>query len=379
MEQDRREHGQPPALQTGGACRLGAEPGSAATAPVTEHLTELSATERGAEHGWVTRRSRTRWGRFLAYLLTVFLLITLTFVLPRAMPGDPLLALIDPGATAYVQSEAMRAELAEYYGLDRSLGAQYVSYLTGLAQGDLGTSIRYNRPVAELVAERLPWTLLLIGTAMAVSTVVGLAAGVHSAWRRGRRVDSGLLSAFLILRNFPPFFLASIAVYVFAVQLGWVPLSGARAPFTSLDSLAGLVDIGHHLALPALVLTVQFAGGHYLIMRAGMVSELGADYLQLGRAKGLRARRLKYRYAARNALLPVVTRMAMQIAFAVTGSIFVETVFSYPGMGRLTFDAVAYRDYPTLQASFLVLALLVVTANYLSDVLYSRLDPRTTS
>lgn len=314
--------------------------------------------------------------RLVAYLVTVFVLVTLTFVLPRAMPGGPLMALLEPGATAYVQDEAMRAELAEYYGLDRPAGEQYLSYLAGLAQGDLGTSIRYNRPVAELVAERLPWTLLLILSAMAVSALFGLAAGVHSAWRRGKPVDQGLLSLFLGLRNIPPYFLASLAVFVFAVQLGWVPLSGARTQFASLDTLAGVLDIAHHLVLPASVLAVQFAGGHYLVMRAGMVSELGADYLLLGRAKGLRERRLKYHYAARNALLPVVTRMAMQIAFAVTGAIFVETVFAYPGMGRLTFEAVEFRDYPTLQASFLVLALFVVTGNYVADALYARLDPR---
>lgn len=312
-------------------------------------------------------------------MATVAVLVVLTFAVPRAMPGDPLLALLDPGATTYVQDEAMRAELAEYYGLDRPLTEQFVSYLGGLARGDLGTSIRFNRPVAELLGERLPWTLLLIGTAMVASLVLGLAAGVHSAWRRGRPVDTGMLGLFLSLRNFPPFFLASIALYVFAVQLGWAPLSGARTTFAELGTWEGLLDVAHHLALPAAVLTAQFAGGHYLVMRAAMVGELGADYLRMGQAKGLRERRLKYRYAARNALLPVVTRMAMQIAFAVTGSVFIETVFAYPGMGRLTFEAVAYRDYPTLQACLLLLALLVVTGNYLADTLYARLDPRTTA
>lgn len=345
---------------------------------VAEELTGLAGPELD-DRDLAGRPDRRGWSAFLAYLATIFVLVTLTFVLPRAMPGDPLLALIDPGATAYVQSESLREQLAAYYGLDRPVGEQYVSYLTGLAQGDLGTSIRYNRPVAGLVAERLPWTLLLVLTAMAVATVGGLAAGVHSAWRRGRAVDQSLLSVFLCLRNFPSFFLASIALFVFAVQLGWVPLAGARTAFTQVSSLAGVLDVAHHLVLPASVLAVQFAGGHYLIMRASMVSELGADYLLMGRAKGLRERRLKYRYAARNALLPVVTRLAMQVGFAVTGTIFVETVFAYPGMGRLMFDAVAFRDYPTLQACFLILAVGVVTANFVADALCARLDPRTTA
>lgn len=348
---------------------------------VAEELTGLAthAASKREELGPPRRWGGPGWSQLLAYLATVLVLVTLTFVLPRVMPGDPLLALIDPAAPAYVQSEVLREELASYYGLDRPFFEQYGSYLAGLSRGDLGTSIRYNRPVGELVADRLPWTLLLVMSAMAAATVVGLAAGVHSAWRRGRSVDQGLLAIFLCLRNFPSFFLASIALFVFAVQLGWVPLSGAKTPFTQVNSLAGLVDVAHHLALPAAVLTVQFAGGHFLIMRASMVSELRADYLLMGRAKGLRQRRLKYGYAARNALLPVVTRMAMQVGFAVTGTIFVETVFAYPGMGRLTFDAVAFRDYPTLQACFLILALFVVTANYGAEVLYPRLDPRTTA
>jgi len=351
-------------------------PRAANRPPVTESLSGLS-DPRESEHEVATSRTRGGWGRLLAYVGTVAILVVLTFMLPRAMPGDPLMALIDPSATTYVQNEAMRAELAAYYGLDRPVTEQFVGYLVGLTQGDLGTSIRYNRPVAELVFERLPWTVLLIGTALLLSLVLGLATGVHSAWRRGRPVDTGLLGVFLSVRNFPPFFLASIALYVFAVKLGWVPLSGARTPFTELGPLEGLLDVAHHLALPAAVLTAQFAGGHYLVMRAAMVGELGADYLEMGRAKGLRPWRLKYAYAARNALLPVVTRLALQIAFAVTGTIFIETVFSYPGLGRLTFDAVAYRDYPTLQACFLLLALLVVTANFIADVCYARLDPRT--
>lgn len=312
------------------------------------------------------------------YAVTVFILITLNFFLPRALPGDPITALLAPGTPSYVQNEELRAELEEYYGLDRPVWAQYLDYLGDLARGDLGVSIRYNVPVAELVAERLPWTLLLIFSAMALAVLAGWVAGINSGWRRGRGVDSGLLSVFLALRSFPVFFLGSIALLVFAVKLDLVPLSGARTLFApDMGPLERVGDIGYHLLLPAVVLASQFAGGHFLLMRAGMVGELGADYLRGGRAKGLRERRLKYRYAARNALLPVVTVTALQLSLAVTGSILIETVFAYPGMGRLVFDAIEFRDYPALQGAFLILSLFVVTANFLTDLLYRRLDPRT--
>ena len=203
--------------------------------------------------------------------------------------------------------------------------------------------------------------------------------GIHSGWRLGCPVDSGLLGVFLALRSFPVFFLGSIALLIFAVKLDLVPLSGARTQFApEMGPLERVGDIGYHLLLPAVVLASQFAGGHYLLMRAGIVGELGADYLRGGWAKGLPERRLKYRYAGRNALLPVVTVTPLQLAGVLTTDlILVETVFAYPGIGRLVFDSISFRDYPALQGCFLILSLFVVTANFLTDLLYRRLDPRT--
>lgn len=324
------------------------------------------------------RRARRSWPALLAtYLLTVFLLVTLNFFLPRMMPSDPISAMVDASSPNYVQDDTTRAALEAYYGLDRPLGSQYLSYLGGLAHGDLGTSIRYHVPVSQLMAERVPWTLLLLATAMAISISTGWVAGIQSGWRRNRPVDRGLLAVFMGLRSFPEFFVGSLALFVLSVRLGWFPLAGAQTPFTNAVGLSRVGDVAHHLVLPAIVLALGFAASEYLVMRASMVSELGADYLLLGRSKGLRERRLKYRYAARNALLPVVALTAMHIAFAATGSVLVETVFAYPGVGRLTFDAISYRDYPTLQGCFLLLTMVVVTANFLADALSRRLDPRT--
>lgn len=223
---------------------------------------------------------------------------------------------------------------------------------------------------------RLPWTLLLVGVSLALATLVGTLAGMHSGWRRGRRVDRRLLAVFLAIDNFPVFFVASVAAYVFAVKLGWFPLSGSRTPFDSSGALGQVADVGHHLVLPATVMALQFAAYQFLVVRSAMVSELGSDYLLLGRAKGLSDRVLKYRYAGRSALAPAVTVLSLQFGFAITATIFVETVFSYPGVGRLMFEAVGQRDYPLIQGCFLVIGLFVVSANLLADLAYRRLDPR---
>ncbi|HEV2068428.1 MAG TPA: ABC transporter permease [Acidimicrobiales bacterium] len=359
----------------------------------TEELTASSPRRESSEPGVAAetvavplpgteprlRPTRRRRGRQLvvSYLLTVFVLITANFALPRGLPGDPVDALLSGESPHYVHSDVIRSQLNEYYGLDLPLWDQYRKYLSDLATGELGTSIRYNVPVAQLVAERLPWTLLLMGSAITLAISLGWVAGVHSAWRRGRLADRGLLAVFLGLHSFPVFFVGSLALFAFGVKLGWVPLAGSRTHFaTTGGALDAVRDVAHHLVLPASVLALQFATSQYLNMRASMVGELGSDYLLAGRAKGLAERRIKYRYAARNALLPVVALTGVHIGIAVTQLILVETVFAYQGLGRLTFDAVAFRDYPALQACFLVLTLVVVTANFAADALNARLDPR---
>lgn len=322
---------------------------------------------------------RKWWIPVVTYLVTVFALITLNFLLPRLMPGDPIDALFASGSPNYVYDEQARAALADYYGLDQPLLAQYGTYLKGLLTGDLGYSVATNLPVGALLAGQLPWTLLLMGTATALSTVVGVLAGIHSGWRRGRPLDRHMLVVCIFLQTFPPFVLASVALLVFAVKLDWVPLGGAQTPFASLGPVGTVADIAHHLVTPALVLAVGLTGYQFLLTRAGVVGELGADYLLLGRAKGLTERRLKYRYGARNALLPVVSQTALQLGAAVFGAVLVERVFAYPGIGNEFFAAIATHDYPVLQGCFLVLTVLVLSCNLVADLLYRWLDPRTTA
>jgi len=312
-----------------------------------------------------------------SYLATVLVLLTFNFALPRLMPGDPIDALMAFGSPNYVQDDETRAELAEYYDLDEPIAEQYVDYLGGLVRGDLGVSIVSNTPVAEELGGRVRWSFLLVVAALVVSMVIGLPAGVHSGWKRGKRIDRGLMALFLSVQNLPIFVVASVVFIIFSAQLGIFPLGGATTPFADYSGLRQVLDVLHHLALPALMMGIDFATYEYLVMRSSMVTELGSDYLLGGRAKGLREHRLKYRYAGRNALLPVVTVLGLQFGVAVTGLVFIEQIFSYPGVGGYMIEAVGTRDYPAMQGAFLVLTIAVVTANLAVDLLYRRLDPRT--
>lgn len=322
-------------------------------------------------------RVASRLRRPVGYVVTLFLVITVNFFLPRMMPGDPLHALVDPTSPVYVSDAATRTAVAHYYGLDQPLLTQYGHYLANLAHGDLGRSIDQSEPVAAIVGGALPWTLLLIVTALLLATLFGVVGGVQSGWRRGGTVDRGLLTVFLGVSNVATYVVGTVALVIFAVDLHWFPISGSRTPFASYGFFGSAGDVLHHLALPALVLSLSFIAESYLLMRAGMVTELGSRYLLLGRAKGLGDRRLKYRHAARNAMLPVVTLVALQLGAAVGTTVFVETVFAYPGVGSEMTGAIGVRDYPLLQGCLLVLAFLVVTGNFAVDWVYARLDPRT--
>jgi peptide/nickel transport system permease protein len=348
---------------------------SGAEVPVEGDLMAAEAQQPGRAR---RSRPRRRWPGVLGgYVLTLLALVTLNFFIPRAMPGDPVDELLGQSSSSFTFGEQSRTALREYYGLDGSLLTQYRHYLGRLAHGDLGRSIATLEPVRHDLRRKLPWTLLLVGSSLLLATALGLLGGVHAGWRRDRPLDRALLSGLLALREFPAFLLGSLLLFVFAVKLGWLPIAGAEDRFGLFSPVGKVVDIARHLLLPLLVLTLGLMVGTYLVMRAGMVSELGADHLLLGRAKGLAERRLKYRYAARNALLPVVSLMALQLGFVVTGDVLVEQVFEYPGLGRLLFDSIAARDYPVIQGTFLLVSITVVTANALADAAYRRLDPRT--
>lgn len=320
------------------------------------------------------RRHRSAAGRVLAYLVTVWLAVTIVFVLPRFMPGDPL-AIYDD-AEAPLSPEA-RAALEAHYHLDRPLLAQYGLYLQAISRGDLGQSILHRSDIGLLLRRRLPWTLLLMGTALVASSVISFLAGVTAAWRRGSWGDRRLVTLMTALYALPEYVLATALLLAFAVVLQIFPLAGGSTPFTT-DSppLYKLADVAYHLVLPATALTMGLIGTKFLLVRNTTITVLGQEYMVLARAKGLSQRLLKYRHAGRNVLLPFLTVVGLQAGFAAGGSLFVETVFGYPGMASLMLPAVDARDYPLLEASFLVLALLVLSVNLVIDLAYARLDPR---
>lgn len=330
-----------------------------------------------ATSGAGTGRSRGMARVIGLHLITLFLVVTVVFLLPRAMPGDPLLALADPNDPVYLTDPVIRARVLEYYGLDKPLVVQYGAYLGRVVQGDLGWSIGFNVPTWELIRQHLPWTLLLAGVALVASAVLSFVAGIAAAWRRGSKREQALITAMTALRSIPEYALASGLLVVFAVLVPIFPLSGGRTPFAQHASwLAAAWDVVHHLALPALALTLGLIGNKFLIVRNTAVSVLGEDYMVLARAKGLTDHTLKYHHVGRNALLPFLTVVGLQVGFAVGGAVFVESVFTYPGMGTLILRAVATRDYPVIEGIFLVLAATVLAVNLLLEIVYARIDPR---
>jgi peptide/nickel transport system permease protein len=317
--------------------------------------------------------------KFLQYLVTILVLLTLNFFLPRMMPGDPLSYLLgDPGVDApMLLTEEMRANLLEYYGLDKPLIVQYWDYLSGLARADLGWSIYYNAPVGAVILGRLKWTLLLGGTTALIYVALGMGLGAVSAWRRGSKADVGLLLTIFSLGSWPPFFLGMVLIVFCSYRWGLFPIGGAQsAEAARLGGLAQARDVAHHWVLPAVALVVTYLPGIYLITRNAMLSVLGEDYVQTARSKGILESLVLLRHALPNALLPIVTTVAMRFGFMIMGTMFVEVVFAYPGMGTLIYEAGAARDYPLLQGAFLVTMVFVLVLNLGADLLYGWLDPR---
>lgn len=316
------------------------------------------------------RRPLARVGQ---YGLVLWVAISLNFLLPHLAPGDP--TDIFAGESNSL-SAAQRDRIRVDYRVNGSLVEQYGRSWARLAHGDLGISTRHGRPVTDVLVERLPWTLVLVGLGTAIATVVGVTAGAVAARRRGRRRDLALVCGLMALDSMPGFWIGLVLVALFAVQLGWLPSFGAVPLDAAAGSIAWAYEVGRRLVLPLATLVLATVGTTFLQARAAMVSALEAPYVELAEAVGVAPRRIVYHYALRNALLPVFTQLTLTLGTLLSGVVVVESVFSYPGLGRVTFEAVQARDYALLQGAFLLVTVSVIAANVVADVAYPRLDPR---
>jgi len=307
--------------------------------------------------------------RLFRGLITLIIAVSITFLILRLMPGDPTTIMLDPR-----MNEAARQRLLKEFGLTKPLFTQYLLYFKQLLKGDLGYSFIYKTPVSEVILSRLPWTLLLMGLTQIVTMFIGIPLGVFAGYRKGSAWDQ-LINAFTIfgISVFIPW-LGITLLYFFGYRIPIFPIGGAYTP--GLNGTELYLNVIKHLVLPVLTLTLIYLANYVLYMRASMVDVLSEDYIRTARAKGANENKVLWKHAVKNALIPTVTMAGLLIGRMVSGAVLTETIFSYPGVGRMIYEAVGQQDYPILQGAFLILALSVIIMNIITDLLYAFLDPR---
>lgn len=308
------------------------------------------------------------------YILLIFLVLSLNFLLPRLMPGSPLMYLA--GEDVGLMNASEKEVILEKYGLNDSLLSQYGQYIKNTLKGDLGFSFQQKKETLHIILEKLPWTLLLAGLNLLLSTLLGIFCGVVAAWKRGTKMDISLLTFFMFLSAMPSFWLGMIFVSIFSAQLGWFPVFGAEEAWANYLGWDRFFDILHHLVLPLITLILLSATTMFMTMRYSMLDVLAEDYIMMAKAKGVKEKVIKYRHAMKNALLPVSTIFMLNLGFMFSGATIIETVFAYPGIGRLMYESVLNRDYPLIQSTFLIMTFSVILANMLADIIYPILDPK---
>ncbi|MEI6362308.1 MAG: ABC transporter permease [Actinomycetes bacterium] len=301
-------------------------------------------------------------------LLTLWFILSVNFFLFRIMPGDPVALL---ARSQRLSQEALDRQ-RQLFGLEEPLPQQYLTYLRETLRGNFGVSILSGQDVLSMVAERIWPTVLLVGIGTLLAAAIGVTLGMRAGWRRGSGLDNGSVLGSLFLYATPEGWLGMMLLILFAGALGWFPAGG----YSSSESGAGLGDVPSHLALPVLTLALGYVGQFFIVMRASMIDTKQQDYVVLARAKGLTDAVVRRRHAAPNALLPSITLIVLSFGFVLGGAIVIETVFSWPGLGLLTYQAIQQLDYPVLQAVFLLSSAAVIVANLLADLVYGFLDPR---
>lgn len=314
--------------------------------------------------------------KFLGAVGSLFFMLLVNFFLFRVLPGDPARTLGRGRLTSQAQLDAFN----KTYGLNEPMPQQFLTFLKNIAHGDLGISLQYKLPVSQLILDRLWPTILLVGTSTILSTLIGVYIGLRGAWNRGGWFDRISSGSSLTLYSMPEWWLGLLLIaglgVGFAFVPGLFPTGGLHSPNVDPGSIHGVFDTMWHLVLPVTTLTLAYLAEYALIMRSSLLDELGEDYLQTARAKGLRDVVVRNRHAVRNALLPTTTLIALNLGFVVSGAITVETVFSIPGLGLLSTDAIGVPDFWVLQGTFLVASAGVIMANLVANLIYGWLDPR---
>lgn len=305
-----------------------------------------------------------------AFILAALVMMYLSYILPRCLPGDFVTAMYSSSQVTLSAQQAQ--ELTAYYARQEGFAA----YLAGLFTLDWGYSYAFLSPVSRLIMQALPWTLLLMGSAHVLSMIAGFICGVEAAWRRGGRVEKAGVGLMTFLQGIPEIGTGVLLLLVFSLHLGWFPAAGGETAYSSLAGPGRIMDILRHLTLPLFTLFLAYFPGNFLLARAGMVMILKKQYLETARAKGLPPARIRYAHAARNALLPLVTRFGLRLAFMITGALVIETIYSYPGLGTLLFNAISMRDLPLVQGIVLFSSLAVLFINLVLEYVYVLLDPR---
>jgi peptide/nickel transport system permease protein len=312
--------------------------------------------------------------RLVHLLFVLWAVASLTFLMFRLMPGDPTLNFLSP-----TFNDEMRNALLRDFGLDKSIWDQYLIYAWNLLHAQLGVSFIQARPVWDILMEALPNTVVLTLVSLIIAYAIGILTGAFLAFRRGSVAEAVAIPAALATRAAPEFWIGMLVLAAFAFQLGWFPTGGAASPGAEINTVGGRIataDFWWHLCLPALTLTLYLQGLPMLLMRATMLEILNDEFIVMARMKGLSRWTIVMRHAARNALLPVVTTFALGLGASIGGDAVVETVFSWPGIGRVLVTAVQTSDYPLAQGAFVMIAFVLVTMNTIADLAYAVLDPR---
>ncbi|HEY6398674.1 MAG TPA: ABC transporter permease [Solirubrobacteraceae bacterium] len=340
--------------------------GSVATAQELRTEDAASGRRRGG-------LARTLAVKIFSALITLLFVVIFNFFLFRVIPANPARNLVH-GATT--QSAAQIAQLNKTFGIGQPILHQFWTYLVQTAQGHFGRSFITLQPVTQIIGQRIWPTVLLVGTSTLLSTIIGLWIGIRAGWRRGGRFDKSSTAIANTLYAMPDFWLGMVLLLLFSSKFVIFPDAGMHNPVNTGGGLASFADLIWHLTLPCLVLTLVYLAEYSLIMRSSIVDELGSDYLLTARAKGMRDRYVRRRHAVPNALLPSITLVMLNLGFVIGGAITTETVFSWPGLGQLTFQALNAPDYPTLEALFLLFSAAVIAANLIGDLLLTVFDPR---